>query len=78
MQVTAAERAGAEAVLVMNSVPDGEPSGGLMDMGGDEGRTQPAIPAIMVTQVSSMSSLLKKHSPSGSADRPTQYTQSGF
>jgi hypothetical protein len=51
----AAERAGAEAVLVLNSVPDGEPSGGLMEMGDDGGRVQPSIPAVMVAQVGRLS-----------------------
>ncbi len=50
-QVMAAERAGAEAVLVFNSVPDGEPSGGLMEMGGDGGAELPGIPAVLVSQV---------------------------
>ena len=52
-----AERAGAEAVLVLNSVPDGEPSGGLMEMGDDGGRVLPSIPALMVTQVRSLPTL---------------------
>ena len=50
-QVMAAERAGAEAVLVFNSIPDGEPSGGLMEMGGDGGAELPSIPAVLVSQV---------------------------
>ena len=47
----AAERATAAAVLVFNSVPDGDPSGGLMEMGGDGGAALPTIPAILVSQV---------------------------
>ena len=47
----AAERAGAATVLVFNSVPNGEPSGGLMEMGGDGGRALPSIPAVLVSQV---------------------------
>ena len=49
-QVAAAERVGAQAVLVFNSIPDGEPSGGLMEMGGDGGAELPSIPAVLVSQ----------------------------
>ena len=49
-QVAAAERVSAQAVLVFNSIPDGEPSGGLMEMGGDGGAELPSIPAVLVSQ----------------------------
>lgn len=43
-----AQRAGAIWVLVINDVPDRERDGGLVEMGGDGGRSNPAIPAVLV------------------------------
>ena len=48
----AAQTAGAVAVIVVNNVPDDGPDGGLMEMGGDSGRTNPAIPAVLVAHSS--------------------------
>ncbi len=36
---------------MFNSIPDGEPSGGLMEMGGDGAAEPPSIPAVLVSQV---------------------------
>lgn len=50
-----AQHAGAIWVLMLNDVPDGEPDGGLVEMGGDGSRTNPAIPAVLVSHSAGVS-----------------------
>ena len=54
-QVMEAQRAGAIWVLVLNDTPDEDEDGGLVEMGGDNGRTKPAIPAVLVSHSSGAS-----------------------